>query len=135
DLWVASARAEPPRRLTFGAEDVRSPVVGPRDHWVYFLADDAQGRAQVHRVPLAGGATTQLTELAEGVSAFDLTTAEPALWLLSHEDGHGDDAWEHLRDAWSDLHYADRTITRSTISRVDLETWRQEPVWSPGRYI
>ncbi|MCB9666292.1 MAG: S9 family peptidase [Alphaproteobacteria bacterium] len=135
DLWAIDARGRATTRLTFGVEGLRAPVIGPGDAWVYFLADDPSGATQVHRVPLAGGTPAALTTVPGGVAAFELAREDGALWLLTHDDGHGDDAWEHLRDTWSDVHYADRTRTRSTVHRLDLSTWRLEPVWSPDRYV
>lgn len=136
DLWRLDVRNGDTTRLTFLEGHVGAPEFGAQSKWVYFLADDDDGLAQVFRIaPTAGATPQQLTHTADGVDAFRVEMDGHDLWFSTTADEHGDDAFEHLRDAWSDLSYVDRTYGRTTLHTLDLQTWRTAMAWDPGAYV
>ena len=135
DLWLLDTRVRKTSRLTFRDHGVHAPAVSPDDAWVYFLAGDDDSTTQVWRHPMGGGVDQQITQVADGVNAYRLSDDGQTIWYITTTETHGDDAWESLRDTFSDLHYVDRKHTQSQISRLDLNTWRTESVWTPDAYV
>jgi dipeptidyl aminopeptidase/acylaminoacyl peptidase len=63
----------PSRQLTAGEFEVREPAIDAQQRFAYVVANRAQpGNYEIHRVPLAGGALEQVTDL-DGVSSFVLS--------------------------------------------------------------
>ena len=71
-LWQVSTRGGRSRRLTGEAGDDSSPRFAPDGQSVYFLSTRSNV-LQVYRIALDGGEAEQLTDLPQGVGAFDLS--------------------------------------------------------------
>jgi len=65
DLWVYDAAAGTHRKLTSFAGEDRDPVLADGESAVYYLSEQS-GTMNVHRMPVAGGASTQLTRFTAG---------------------------------------------------------------------
>ncbi|HZC73228.1 MAG TPA: S9 family peptidase [Jatrophihabitans sp.] len=71
-LWIIAVDGSaPPRRLTHGRHDA-APRLSPDGRWVAFLRAEAEGKPQLHVLPVAGGDARRLTELhlGAGVAAW-----------------------------------------------------------------
>ena len=71
-LWQVSTRGGRSRRLTGEAGDDSSPRFAADGKSVFFLSTRSNVQ-QVHRIALDGGEAEQLTDLPQGVGAFDLS--------------------------------------------------------------
>ena len=71
-LWQVSTRGGRSRRLTGEAGDDSSPRFAADGKSVFFLSTRSNAQ-QVHRIALDGGEADQLTDLPQGVGAFDLS--------------------------------------------------------------
>lgn len=135
ELWTLDTRGRGNERLTFTEDGAGSPTFSPDDAWVYFTSKGEDGKRQVFRVAPEGGTPQQVTRVEGGISDYALSADGDDLYLLSRDDTDADDAWAPLRSRFSDLEYVRRARTTATIHRLDLETWRQEPVWEVDRHV
>ncbi len=85
DLWVYDVAAGTHRKLTTFAGEDRNPVFGGDGATVYYLSEES-GTLNVHRMPVAGGASTQLTRF-EGHPVRFLTRANDGTLAFAH-GGH-----------------------------------------------
>jgi dipeptidyl aminopeptidase/acylaminoacyl peptidase len=71
-IWLAATDGTtPPRRVTAGVVEDRLPRWSPDGAWLYFLSDrDERGKAQLHRLPIAGGEAEALTDWKGGVKEY-----------------------------------------------------------------
>jgi dipeptidyl aminopeptidase/acylaminoacyl peptidase len=66
ELWFAATDGSgPARRLTQGTSD-GAPAFSPDGRWLAFLRPGANGRPQVHLLPMDGGEAFPVTELPQG---------------------------------------------------------------------
>lgn len=85
DLWVYDVESGAHRRLTtFEGED-RNPVFGSGDSTIYYLSEES-GSFNVHRIPVTGGESVQLTRFEGGPVRF-LSRAENGTLAFAH-GGH-----------------------------------------------
>jgi dipeptidyl aminopeptidase/acylaminoacyl peptidase len=72
-LYRTDVGAGPSRQLTDGEFVVREPAIDAQQRYAYLVANRAHpGNYEIYRVPLAGGALEQVTDL-DGVSSFVLS--------------------------------------------------------------
>ena len=71
-LWQVSTRGGRSRRLTGEAGDDSNPRFAPDGRSVYFLSTRSNV-PQIYRIALDGGEADRLTDLPQGVGAFDLS--------------------------------------------------------------
>jgi tricorn protease len=76
DLWVWDREANTHRQLTDASHESRSPVLVPGSDQVYFLSEES-GSFNVHRIPLAGGASEPVTRFR----------GQPVRFLSASRDG------------------------------------------------
>ena len=71
-IWVAPTDgSDPARKLTAGQAQDRLPRWAPDGRSLFFLSDRAErGKAQLHRIALAGGEADALTEWKAGIEGF-----------------------------------------------------------------
>lgn len=86
DLWVYDVAAGTHRKLTTFAGEDREPVFGEDDAVVYYLSEES-GTMNVHRIPIAGGASTQLTHFETGGPVRFLSRADDGTLAFAH-GGH-----------------------------------------------
>lgn len=134
DLWTVEVASKATARLTFDHPTASAPRFGPLGAHVYFLAKDASGKQQVHRVPASGGAVMALTAEKEGVAQYRLD-AQGGVWFSTCKEEQVEDGWKAQRTAWPDLSYADRAVSRCTVRKLDLASWRTSEVWRPDAHI
>ena len=142
DLWVRELPDGPVRRLTFDPAADHGPVWSPDGHWIYFLsarkgAADApwSGRPQVWRVAAAGGEPEPVTRRKDGVEDFLLVEEGRTLLLLLAEERQEEDRWKALRERYPDLQYGHGRVRAGVVRALDLETWRESPVWDGGEAV
>lgn len=84
-IWLAPTDgAAPARRLTAGTVEDRSPRWSPDGDWLYFLSDRKdRGKAQIHRLPLAGGEADALTDWKAGIAEITPLTDGRTLAFLA----------------------------------------------------
>ena len=76
DLWVWDRQSNTHRQLTDADHESRSPVLVPGSDQVYFLSEE-RGSFNVHRIPLAGGASEPVTHFR----------GQPVRFLSAARDG------------------------------------------------
>jgi dipeptidyl aminopeptidase/acylaminoacyl peptidase len=135
DLWLLDTRSRTSTRLTHAAADAWSPTISADDRWVYYLSEDGDDVTQVFRIRLDGTASQQVTRSTEGIGHYELPAEGNALWYSTHATVHTDDPWDALRDRWADVRYPGGNVDRSTLHRLDLDTWRDEVVHTPDAYV
>ncbi|CAA9562505.1 MAG: hypothetical protein AVDCRST_MAG88-1615 [uncultured Thermomicrobiales bacterium] len=100
-IWLASTDgAAPPRRLTAGLANDTMPRWSPDGAWLFFLSDRAErDRAQLQRLPLAGGEAEALTDWRGGITAFAPVPGGRTVALLAADPpGDEDERRERERD-------------------------------------
>jgi len=83
DLWVWDREADTHRQLTTQGPEDRSPVLVPGSEHVHYLSE-ASGSYNVHRIPLAGGASEQVTRF-QGQPVRFLSAAEDGTLAFGHD--------------------------------------------------
>lgn len=130
-VWIADARGGEPRPLTSGTLDSQ-PRWSPDGDWIAFVRSPASGKpGQLHVLPLAGGESRALTDLAGGVSAPAWSPDGRRLAFLSpHHPELDDPKREKPR------HEPARVVTRPMF-RLNNEGFfdfdRRDHVWVVGR--
>ena len=135
DLWLLDTRSRDTARLTFTDGEVKAPRFLPDGSALLVLAPDADGHDQLHRVAAGGGPLIPLTHGDDPVAQYVVDPGGRAAWIVVHGPEHTDDAWTALRDTHAGVTYVDRDRRVSRVERLDLDTFRRDPVWSPGAYI
>lgn len=135
DLWLLDPRTRATSRLTFGVTDAHAPTFSADDAWIYYLTPDDAGKSQLHRVSVTSLTDQPLTRIEGGVDDYALSADGASLWYLTHDDKPVDDVWSALRAELDKVTYTNRSVTRSTLHKLDLRTWRSQEVWSPGAYV
>lgn len=75
DLWVYDVASGTHRQLTTFAGEDRNPVFADGDQAVFYLSEES-GTLNVHRIPVSGGASTQVTHFETGGPVRFLSRAE-----------------------------------------------------------
>ncbi len=83
DLWVYDAAANTHRKLTTFAGEDRNPVFADGDSTVYYLSEES-GTFNVHRMPLSGGESRQVTHFAAGGPVRFLTRSGDGTLAFAH---------------------------------------------------
>jgi tricorn protease len=83
DLWVWDRGADTHRQLTTSPAEDRDPVLDPSGDAVFYLSEES-GSYNVHRVPLAGGASEQLTSF-RGAPVRFLSAADDGTLAFGHD--------------------------------------------------
>lgn len=92
DLWRVPFAGGAPRRLTHTDDRSEwSPRPSADGKTLYFLADDADGTAQIFAMPAGGGRARRLTRLEADVEAFDVAP-DGRLLALAEAGGPKDNA-------------------------------------------
>ncbi|MBI3407412.1 MAG: S9 family peptidase [Planctomycetes bacterium] len=152
DLWLVDTQNKlkggPPRgagslRLTHDRCGARSPQWAPDGKTIYFLANrkregDKQppfnGKAQVWRVRWNGNDLTPVTQLTEGVDAFQISEDGAFIhYQVSYEKVLDD--WSGLRGKHRGLDYGHGVEKLSQIWRLDLDSFRARKIVDEGRNI
>ncbi|HWC19034.1 MAG TPA: DUF5050 domain-containing protein, partial [Terriglobales bacterium] len=100
DLWIVSATGGEPRLLVDRQGESITPCFDPQSQWVYFTSSRT-GSLQLFRVPLTGGAATQLTQ----GGAFTCQFSQDGRYIYYLKTRNGGEIW-----------------------RLELATNREEPV-------
>lgn len=84
-IWlVATDGATPARRLTAGTVQDHQPRWSPDGTWLYFLSDRAaRGKAQLHRLAIAGGEAEALTDWSPGLADYTPLPDDTTIALLA----------------------------------------------------
>jgi tricorn protease len=83
DLWVWDREADTHRQLTRADHESRSPVLVPGSDHVFFLSEES-GDFNVHRIPLAGGASEPVTRF-RGQPVRFLSAARDGTLAFGHD--------------------------------------------------
>jgi Tol biopolymer transport system component/C-terminal processing protease CtpA/Prc len=83
DIWVYDTQAATHRKVTTFAGEDRTPVLTDNDRAFYYLSE-ASGSFNVHRMPVAGGASQQVTNFKARPVRF-LTAARNGMLSFSYD--------------------------------------------------
>lgn len=83
DVWMYDVRAGTHKQLTTFAGEDRSPLLSPDGQSVFYLSEES-GTFNVHRMPLAGGASQKLTSFTSAPVRF-LTMAGNGTMAFSQD--------------------------------------------------
>lgn len=83
DLWVWDRETDTHRQLTTSTAEDRDPVLSPGGDAVFYLSEES-GSYNVHRIPLSGGASEQLTSFGAGPVRF-LSAADDGTLAFGHD--------------------------------------------------
>jgi dipeptidyl aminopeptidase/acylaminoacyl peptidase len=143
DLWVVDTTGRSPQRLTFDRASDRSPKWSADGKFVYFIGNRKRegekrppydGKAQVWRLPPAGGDPLATTRAEGGVEAFDLSGNGQTLYYTVERD-ETDADWQALRQQFRDIDYGHGVRKVHEVWKLDLTTWRASKVIDDKRYI
>jgi dipeptidyl aminopeptidase/acylaminoacyl peptidase len=143
DLWVVETATGSARRLTSERAGDRFPFWSPDGQTLYFLGNrkregDKQppynGKAQVWRLPLAGGVPEAVTRAAAGVSSFALAHDGKAVYYVVEAEHVAAD-WQTLRQKFPKIEYGHGVNKLSQVWKLDLNSWRAEKVIDDRRVI
>jgi tricorn protease len=83
DVWVYDAVAATHRKLTTFAGEDRNPVFGDGEKTVYYLSEES-GTFNVHKLPLTGGKSQQLTSFKDVPVRF-LSASDAGVLCFGHD--------------------------------------------------
>ncbi len=83
DLWIWDRSSDTHRQLTTGDAEDRSPVLVPGSDHLFYLSESS-GSYNVHRIPLAGGASEQITQF-RGAPVRFLSAASDGTLAFGHD--------------------------------------------------
>lgn len=86
DLWVYDVESETHRKLTSFEGENREPVFAEGDSVIYYLSEES-GSLNVHKMPISGGRSTQVTHFDEDGPVRFLTRAQDGTLAFAH-GGH-----------------------------------------------
>ncbi|MCP3903521.1 MAG: S9 family peptidase [Planctomycetes bacterium] len=144
DLWVVEIDSKQVRRLTFDPASDGSPSWSPDGKWIYFRASRKRGgdepapyngKAQVWRVAVDGGAIVPVTRLPDSVDAYALSASGHTLYYTVSSKQTDEDQWGALRKEFDDLEYGHGVVEYSELWALDLRTWRSEKLVDERRVI
>ncbi len=93
-IWMVSSAGGVPIRMTAEGKPASRPRFSPDGRYLSFLAARDEGEAQVWTLNRLGGEAMQLTDVEQGVSAYDWSPDARRLVLVIKDpkpDGDGDD--------------------------------------------
>lgn len=135
DLWLLDTRSRASTRLTFTTSDEDQPVFSPDGTWIYYAGNDADGDRQVMRIPPTGGAAQPVTRAEDGIELWELSADGRAVYYTTDAEAPRDDAFKGLRTSHKGLEYGGAALKHQAVHRLDLGTWRTEPVYDPKAWI
>jgi acylaminoacyl-peptidase len=145
DVWVVGLAGDaPPRRLTFDRANDRLPVWADDGKTIYALGNRKRegeksppydGSTQVWAIDPAGGPPRAVTQVDGGVEGFDLAPRTDAIFYSHAVTARDDDPFAKLRATYGKLEYGTGVRKMSEIFKLDLHTWRVEPVYAGRRYV
>ncbi|MCH9002635.1 MAG: S9 family peptidase [Planctomycetes bacterium] len=143
DLWVVNTQTRQVRRLTFDKASDGSPEWSPDGRYIYFssnreLAGEESppydGSKQVWRISSEGEGLLAVTRVDDGINQFELSNDGRFLYYtVSNEET--EEAWEDLRNEFSDLEYGHGVTDFSQLWKLDLTSWRTEKLIDESRVI
>ncbi len=143
DLWVVECKTGKARKLTFDRASDRSPQWSADSRHIYFLGNRKRegekrppydGKAQVWRIGLDGGAPQAVTRVEGGVDQFGLARDAGALYYVKRVE-HVGGPFKALREQFKHIEYGHGIDRFSQVWRLDLATWREEMVLDAKRVI
>jgi dipeptidyl aminopeptidase/acylaminoacyl peptidase len=143
DLWIVNCQTKAIQRLTFDPTSDAHPHWSPDGLSLYFTsspkneaekAPPYDGKQQVWRLHLASGRLEPVTRVEGGIEAFRLSANGKTLYYTT-SNAHTIEEWKDLRKEFSDLQYGHGVHHVSTLSRLDLTTWRTTKLLDDQRHI
>lgn len=134
DLWHVDNVTGATRRLTFDPGFDSTPTWGPGGKWIYFKSARAGAKNQVFRIDPSGLNIKQVTRVDKGIKAYQLSDDGTAIYYtVSHKTT--DDPWKGLKNKYGSLIYGHGVVTKTSLHRLDMGTWRSERLVKPDRVI
>lgn len=143
DLWVVEHTSGKRTRLTFDPAFDLTPAWAPDGKSIYFRSARRRsgekepphdGRPQVWRVGLDGGAAIPVTRIRGGVAGFELSKSGDAIYYLKRKQRVGDE-FKALRQRFSKLEYGHGVEACHEVWKIDLESWRPEKLIDTDRFV
>lgn len=143
DLWLVDCQTQAIQRLTFEPCSDSSPRWSPDGQYLYFTSSPRReaeklppwdGKTQVWRHHLPTGRQEPVTRIEGGIDAFCLSASGNAVYYTTSKE-HTIDAWKDLRKEFSELKYGHGVHRISTLSKLDLITWRTTQLVDDKRHI
>ena len=135
DLWLLDTRSRSSTRLTFTPASETSPVFAPDGAWIYYERPDDKGGAQIWRLRPDGSQPAQLTSAPDGVAGWELSADGKALFYATESEAPIDDPFASLRAKHDAFLYGHASVQRHGLHRLDLGTWRVEPIHEVGAWL
>ncbi len=143
DLWVVNCQTKAIQRLTFDPASDAHPRWSPDGQFLYFTSNPKReadksppydGKTQVWRLQWASGRLEPVTRVEGGIDAFRLSANGKSLYYTASKE-HTIDDWKDLRKEFADLKYGHGVHKVSTLSKLDLTTWRTTQLLDEKRHI
>ncbi len=143
DLWLVDCQTQTIQRLTFDPCSDTSPRWSPDGQFLYFSSSPKReaeklppydGKAQVWRLHLASSRLEPATRVEGGIVAFKLSASGQAVYYTTSTE-YSIEEWKDLRQEFSDLKFGHGVHKVSTLSRLDLVTWRTTQLVDEQRHI
>ncbi len=143
DLWVVDCQTKAIQRLTFDPCSDAHPRWSPDGRFLYFTSSPKReaektppydGKTQVWRLQLGSGRIEPMTRVEGGIDAFRLSANGQTLYYTTSKE-HTIEDWKDLRKEFSDLQFGHGVHKVSTLSQLDLTTWRTTRLLDDPRHI
>ncbi len=145
DLWVVPTDGKgKPKRLTFDRANDRKPKWSVDARTIYFLGNRKReaekkppfdGSAQVWKVSIEGADLQPVTRVAGGVTGYDYAPKADVLFYSKDKKATDTDDFSKLRAEFDKIEYGHGIRQVSEVCKLDLNTWREEPVIDDKRYV
>ena len=143
DLWVVDGQTKAIQRLTFDPASDAHPCWSPDGQYLYFTSEPKRdpaatppdaAKTQVWRLQLASGRIEPVTRVDGGIVAYRLSANGQSLYYTTSKE-HTIEEWKDLRKEFADLQYGHGVHKVSSLSKLDLTTWRTTLLLDEQRHI
>ena len=134
DIWLKPVKGGEATRLTFSSS-TESALQWAKDGSILYYLAAVEGKKQVHRLMLNSLTIQPVTAVAEGIKQYQLNHKGDALYYSSYSEPAASDPFAEVRSKYNTPDYGEGKRKSNPIYRLDLTSFRQQPVYAPDATV